>query len=153
MSTIHQHEDTRLPPPEADPGSARHCVACDYNLFGLGDEPRCPECGLMNITDGFRREVWALVDSGKWFFSGFLSPFKKRPPGWWWALDRPGDVRRSFRFAVGHALISAVLVFGFALAADSVLVETTTISFLSSSTSQRPTRTFHANESVTTTGA
>lgn len=136
MSTIHQHEDTRLPPPEADPGSARHCVACDYNLFGLGDEPRCPECGLMNITDGFRREVWALVDSGKWFFSGFLSPFKKRPPGWWWALDRPGDVRRSFKFAAACVVASFLIVLAaFAVAGATVTVRTARYSIVSYSES------------------
>lgn len=131
----------------------RRCLACGYDLRGLGEDLRCPECGLRNIPSVYRQQVWDLVDSGRWFFSGFFNPFRKRLPGWWWALDRPGDVRRSFRFAVGHALISAVLVLGFALAADTVLVETTTISFLSYRTSQRPTLTFHANESVTTTGA
>jgi len=60
----------------------RPCLACGYDLFGLGDEPRCPECGLLNIPQGYRRQVWELVDSGKWFFSGPFAFFRKRPPGW-----------------------------------------------------------------------
>jgi hypothetical protein len=85
--------------PSNVPPSQRRCVACGYNLFGLGEEPRCPECGLLNVPEGYRRQVWELVDSGRWFFSGFFSPFKKRPPGWWWSLDRPGDVKRAWRRA------------------------------------------------------
>ncbi len=134
MFTAHQRDDTRLPPPEADPDTARCCVACGYNLFGLGDEPRCPECGLMNITDGFRREVWALVDSGKWFFSSFLSPFKKRPPGWWWALDRPGDVQRSFKFSAACVVASFLIVLAsFAVAGATVTVQTWRYRFVDTS--------------------
>lgn len=100
------------PPNQAaqDQGQPRKCVACGYNLFGLGEEPRCPECGLTNIPEVFRREVWELVDSGKWFFSSFFNPFAKRPPGWWWALDRKGDVDRSFVFALSCLLVSAILM-------------------------------------------
>lgn len=103
----------------------RECVACGYNLFGLGDEPRCPECGLRNIPDEFRKQVWELVDSGKWFFSGPLALFRKRPPGWWWALDRPGDLRRSLRVAAWNAAIAAAILFAGAAIASSVAVETT----------------------------
>jgi hypothetical protein len=106
--------------------SARRCVACGYNLFGLGDEPRCPECGLLNIPSAYRRQVWALIDSGQWFFSGFFNAFAKRAPGWWWALDRPGDVARSFRFAGRNVLIAALLVLTLATLADSIALETTT---------------------------
>lgn len=101
-------------------------MACGYNLFGLGDEPRCPECGLLNIPSAFRQQVWDLVDSGRWFFSGFFTPFAKRPPGWWWALDRSGDVRRSFKFAGRNILIAAVLIVTTAGAAGSLLLEATT---------------------------
>lgn len=26
--------------------SPRHCLVCDYNLTGLGEQPVCPECGV-----------------------------------------------------------------------------------------------------------
>lgn len=105
--------------------TVRTCVACGYNLFGLGDEPRCPECGLRNIPDEFRRQVWELVDSGKWFFSGPFALFRKRPPGWWWALDRPGDLRKALWFLVrnmGIALLVTIAAWG---AATSIVVEVT----------------------------
>ncbi|MCO6436890.1 MAG: hypothetical protein J5J06_07370 [Phycisphaerae bacterium] len=88
----------------------RRCLACGYMLRGLGPEPRCPECGLINIPEEFRRQVWDLVDSGRWFFSGFFRPFRKRPPGWWWALDRPGDVRHSWEHAAANVLISLLII-------------------------------------------
>jgi hypothetical protein len=78
---------------------------------------------LINIPANFRQQVWDLVDSGTWFFSGFFSPFRKRLPGWWWALDRPGDVRRSFRFAAVCAVTAALLIFGTGFAADAICVE------------------------------
>lgn len=119
-----QVDDPRGNTAQADT-EERLCVACGYNLFGLGDEPRCPECGLLNIPTAFRQQVWDLVDSGKWFFSGFLTPFQKRPPGWWWALDRPGDVRRSFKFAAGFLALTACLIFGTGAMADALRVEWT----------------------------
>jgi hypothetical protein len=105
--------------------TVRACVACGYNLFGLGDEPRCPECGLRNIPDEFRRQVWELVDSGKWFFSGPLALFRKRPPGWWWALDRPGDLRRSLKAVARNAVIAAAILFAGTAIGSSIAVETT----------------------------
>ena len=106
--------------------TVRACVACGYNLFGLGDEPRCPECGLRNIPDEFRRQVWELVDSGKWFFSGPLALFRRRPPGWWWALDRPGDLRRSLKAVARNAVIAAAILFFGTAVASSIALETTT---------------------------
>lgn len=108
---------------KADAETARRCVACGYNLFGLGDEPRCPECGLLNIPSSYRQEVWDHIDSGRWFFSSFFGPFQKRPPGWWWALDRPGDVKRSFKFAGVYLLITASLIFGAGAVGDAARVE------------------------------
>ncbi len=35
----------------------RPCLACGYDLSGHGEEPRCPECGLLNIPEGYRRQV------------------------------------------------------------------------------------------------
>ncbi|UCC31888.1 MAG: hypothetical protein JSU86_06340, partial [Phycisphaerales bacterium] len=101
----------------------RNCLACGYNLFGLGSEPRCPECGLLNIPSGFRQQVWDLVDSGTWFFSGLFTPFRRRLPGWWWALDRPGDVRRPFRCAAAYLALSACLIFGTGAITDAIRLE------------------------------
>ena len=115
--------------PSAD--ADRRCIACGYNLRGLGEQPRCPECGLLHITDHFRQQVWDLVDSGKWFFSGLLTPFRKRLPGWWWALDREGDVSNSFRSVGKNILLSAIIIFSVAAVCDAFVVEQTrTISFL-----------------------
>lgn len=110
-------DDALEAPAAPESGTPRQCVACGYLLFGLGNEPRCPECGLVNIPEGFRRQVWELVDSGKWFFSGFFSPFRRRLPGWWWALDRPGDVRRSARFAAVRVAACGMILFA-AISAD-----------------------------------
>ena len=107
--------------------ASRVCVACGYSLYGLGEEPRCPECGLVNIPEAYRKQVWELIDSRRWFFSTMFNPFAKRLPGWWWALDRPGDVRRSFKFAAVHILASVLLIFAFAAIADSFVIKTTTV--------------------------
>ncbi len=96
--------------PESNLADHRECLACGYDLHGLGDGPRCPECGLLNIPQGYRQQVWDLVDSGKWFFSGFLHPFKKRLPGWWWALDRDGDLQKSYKFAAKNFIIASMIV-------------------------------------------
>ena len=88
----------------------RKCIACGYSLRGLGDERRCPECGLLNVPEGLRRQVQQLVDLKPWFFSSFLAPFEKRLPGWWWSLDRNDHLRRSFKFAGIHILVALLLV-------------------------------------------
>lgn len=99
----------------------RPCLACGYNLEGLGDEPRCPECGLLNIPEGYRRQLWELVDSGKWFFSSFFGVFRKRPPGWWWALDRPGDVKHAARRAILYTLAALIIVLGVGAVAGAMV--------------------------------
>jgi len=86
------------------------CVDCGYDLHGLGEAVRCPECGRVNVPEAYRREVWAMVDRGTWFFSNPFQLFRKRPPGWWWSLDRPGDVMRSTRFALTCLTMSALLM-------------------------------------------
>ncbi len=105
--------------------TVRACVACGYNLYGLGDEPRCPECGLRNIPDEFRRQVWELVDSGKWFFSGPFALFRKRLPGWWWAMDRPGDLRKSLWFLAKNMSIALLITIATWGAATAIVVEVT----------------------------
>lgn len=98
--------------------ASRSCLACGYDLQGLGEEPRCPECGLLNVPQGYREEVWGLVDSGKWFFSGFFGPFKKRPGGWWWSLDRARDVGKSWRTVLRNFAVSAAVLCAACLAVD-----------------------------------
>jgi hypothetical protein len=107
------------------PDASRKCVACGYILYGLGDEPRCPECGLLNVPEGYRRQVWGLVDSRTWFFSSLFGVLKKRPPGWWWSLDRDGDVRRSIRFASAMVAVSTLMIVAGFLVAASVHVQLT----------------------------
>ena len=103
----------------------RRCIACGYNLRGLGDEPRCPECGLLHVPASYRQQIWDLVDSGKWFFSEMFSPFRKRLPGWWWALDREGDVNRSFWVAGRNILLAAFIVFSTCAVFEALVVRQT----------------------------
>ena len=109
---------------------ARKCISCGYNLRGLGEEPRCPECGLLNIPEGLRRQVQEAVDAKPWFFSAFSNPFGKRLPGWWWSLDRQGDVGRSFKFAGAHILVCLLIVVGLGIIPNSIVVDSTTHYFL-----------------------
>jgi hypothetical protein len=121
--------------------SARPCLACGYDLQGLGDEPRCPECGLLNIPEGYRRQVHELVDSGKWFFSSFFGVFRKRPPGWWWSLDRPGDVKRASRFAVVCFIVSfSIIMLAGALAGSVVQTRSESSVFPAVASSTDPTQ-------------
>ncbi len=112
--------------PTVNHTSHRECLACGYDLHGLGDDTRCPECGLLNIPQGYRQQVWDLVDSGKWSFSGFLHPLKKRLPGWWWALDRDGDLRRSYKFAVRNFIIASLIVLVSCYFANACIVKDVT---------------------------
>lgn len=102
------------------------CLACGYNLYGLGEELRCPECGLINLPDGIRKQTWEFVDTRSWFFSSMFSPFKKRPAGWWWALDREGDVHRSVRILIRNLVLTVVIIVtGMCLNNIFVVIETT----------------------------
>lgn len=104
----------------------RMCVACGYNLYGLGEDLRCPECGLINLPDGIRKQTWEFVDARSWFFSSMFSPLKKRPAGWWWALDREGDVRRSVRILIRNLVLTIlIIVTGMCLNNTFVVVKTT----------------------------
>jgi hypothetical protein len=106
----------------------RRCIACEYDLRGLGVEPRCPECGLVNVAQDFRDQVWRLIDQGAWLITPPQGFIQKRPPGWWWSLDRDGDVRRSMLRAFDASLIAALIILGFGTASAS-FCETQTIEF------------------------
>lgn len=107
----------------------RPCLACGYDLQGLGESPRCPECGLLNIPDGYRQQVWELVDSGKWFFSSFFGVLRKRLPGWWWSLDRDGDISKSVRFATFCLIGSILMVIITGTLCGSIVREETTVTY------------------------
>ncbi len=109
---------------------ARKCISCGYDLRGSGDEPTCPECGLLNIPEGLRKQVQESIDARPWFFSSFSNLFGKRSPGWWWSLDRQGDVRGSFKFAGAHILACFLIVVGLGVFPNSIVVESTTHYFL-----------------------
>jgi hypothetical protein len=67
-------------------------------------------------------------------------PFQKRLPGWWWALDRDGDVRKSFRAATRNLLIATVLVLTSTVVAGGFILEVTNhyTSFDSNNVSGQP---------------
>ncbi len=113
---------------QGDPGEAvstsRRCVVCGYDLHGLGDEPRCPECGLQNIPEAFQRDVWQHVDGFRFMPFRFGVLVEKRMPGWWWALDRPGDLSRSAKFAAFCVILAWVSIFLVLQAGDAVEVIT-----------------------------
>ena len=102
-----------------------HCLYCGYNLTGHADGARCSECGMVSVPAALREEVWGLADSRRRLWVLMARPFVKFPPGWWWALDRPGDVRRSTRTLAVNLALCAAIVFGVFIAADVVVVEQT----------------------------
>ncbi|MHC5108495.1 MAG: hypothetical protein ACYTHJ_01295 [Planctomycetota bacterium] len=108
------------------PGVNRRCVACHYTLDGLGDEPRCPECGLLNIPDEYRKAVWKHVDKHSILLSPVLNPVAKRLPGWWWALDREKDLSLAMRRSCLHVGITALLLLATFVAADAFRERITT---------------------------
>jgi len=111
-------------------GILANCADCGYDLRGQQESARCPECGRLNIPEAYRQEVHDLVDRGRWFFSSPFSLFTKRPPGWFWSLDRPGDVGRSFRRAGAYIILSSLLIFAAVALANSctMMIESTYVS-------------------------
>ncbi len=104
----------------------RRCAACGHNLPNPEGPPDCPECGLRGVPADYRRQVWQAVDSGKWFFSSLWAPLRKRAPGWWWALDRERDFRRSLNRAGLCALIATAMILGCGAVCDGLVVQTST---------------------------
>ncbi len=103
--------------------NAPRCLYCRYNLTGLPEGSRCPECGMVSVPEALRREVWDLVGSRRRLWALMARPIAKHPPGWWWALDRPGDVRRSFGVLLRNLGLSLAIVLAALVATDSVVVE------------------------------
>ncbi|MBN1511729.1 MAG: hypothetical protein JXB13_06920 [Phycisphaerae bacterium] len=92
--------------PEKEP----RCLYCGYSLRGLPEETSCPECGMRNIPEALRREVWDLVDNRRRLWREMFSIWRKHPPGWWWSLDRPGDLRRAIVRFVLNLIVSLVII-------------------------------------------
>jgi hypothetical protein len=76
--------------------------------------------------EAMRREVWELVDSRRRLWDEMLSLRRRHPPGWWWSLDRPDDLRRSLTRLALNLALSGVLVTLLVGAADSVTLRITT---------------------------
>ena len=85
------------------------CLYCGYDRTGLDEDRRCPECGLRSVPEEFRRETQAVFDSRRRLYREGLRWFSKHPPGWFWSLDRPGDLRRSV-WLVGMNIVLCLLI-------------------------------------------
>jgi len=106
------------------------CLYCGYNLTGLEHGTRCPECGKVSVPAALREQVWAVVDSGRRLWALMNRPLAAHPPGWWWALDRPGDVRRSIHTLVLNLALSLLIVLAALFTAGLLAVEVTVINEL-----------------------
>ena len=106
--------------PSSTPSIAEgKCIYCAYDLSGLPDGTRCPECGRQSIPEAFRREVQEIFDSPRRLYREALRVFSKHPPGWYWSLDRPGDVGRSFRLAMVNIAVCGAVLLGAWLIANA----------------------------------
>ncbi|UCG16026.1 MAG: hypothetical protein JSV19_12105 [Phycisphaerales bacterium] len=76
------------------------------------------------MPEALRREARELVDSPARLWREMFSLVRKHPPGWWWALDRPGDMRRCLRMLLVNMLIAGAIVLVSVGAADSLAVQT-----------------------------
>ncbi len=111
-------------PPNAtfDDACAPRCVYCNYNLTGLSEAGRCPECGMVNVPQAYRLEVQNIIDDRRARRQLFRCWFRRYPPGWWWSLDRRGDVARSFRVLVRALALAFVSISGLFVLFGSVIV-------------------------------
>ncbi|MCB9851004.1 MAG: hypothetical protein H6817_09920, partial [Phycisphaerales bacterium] len=101
------------------------CLYCAYDLTGIPDDANCPECGRQNIPTAFRREVQDIFDSPLRLYREAFRIIGKHPPGWYWSLDRPGDVARSFRLAILNIVLCFVILGGAWIAANAYVVRVT----------------------------
>jgi hypothetical protein len=114
------------------------CIYCAYDLTGLPDEARCPECGRQSIPTTIRQEVQEVFDSPRRLYREALRVVGKHPPGWYWSLDRPGDLRRSFRFALINLMVCFAIAGGAWVLADSLGVESVTMRHMVDPTGNTP---------------
>lgn len=115
--------------PSVDDASAPRCLYCHYNLTGLPEPARCPECGMVNVPQAYRLEVQKIVDDPPTRRRLFRTWIRRYPPGWWWSLDRPGDLVRSFRAACKGLGVALLLICVLFVAFGSVVVVEQTKSF------------------------
>jgi len=103
------------------------CLYCSYNLHGLPEASVCPECGMRSLPQAMRQAVWELVDSPRRLWGEMFSLWRKHPPGWWWSLHRPGDLRRCVRQLLINVTVSLLIAAGAILVADSVVLRTVSV--------------------------
>jgi hypothetical protein len=103
------------------------CVYCGYDLTGSTDTLACPECGRISTVDAVRGETHALFDQPVRLYREALRFWSKHPPGWFWSLDRDGDVRRSrILLAINVMLVFAIVTGGWLVACSCVVTVTGT---------------------------
>jgi hypothetical protein len=87
----------------------------------------CPECGRISTVDAVRGETHALFDQPVRLYREALRFWSKHPPGWFWSLDRDGDVRRSrILLAINVMLVFAIVTGGWLVACSCVVTVTGT---------------------------
>ncbi len=77
---------------------------------------------MQSVPPAMRREVWELVDTPRRLWTEMFSLWGKHPPGWWWALDRPGDRRRCLRRLAINLVVAFLIATAAVVAADSVVI-------------------------------
>ncbi len=93
---------------------------------------------MRNIPEALRREVWDLVDTRRRLWREMFSLWRKHPPGWWWSLDRPGDLRRALVRLVLNVTVSLLIIAaGVSVFGGIVVVEENAMYFANANDSSR----------------
>jgi hypothetical protein len=77
---------------------------------------------MINVPQAYRLEVQSIIDDRSSRRRLFRSWFRKYPPGWWWSLDRRGDVANSFRSLIKSVALAFLLISGLFVLFGSVIV-------------------------------